>query len=95
MNEDKKLVIHYNNGTRIELSFPVQIRNSQAAVLEAMKRIMESDRLAIEAEGRLLVIPWASVARLEVSPAPPSLPFGVIKNAKVEHESTLHDHGDH
>jgi hypothetical protein len=85
MNEDRKLVVHYNNGTRLEMSFPVQIKNSQAAVLEAMKRILESDKLAIEADGRLIVIPWASVARLEVSPVPPSVPFGVIKNAKMEH----------
>ncbi len=92
MNEDKKLVVHYNNGTRIEMSFPVQIKNSPTAVLEAMKRIMESDKLALEAEGRLIIIPWASVARLEVSPVPPSLPFGVIKNAKIENESALHNH---
>ncbi len=95
MNEDRKLVVHYDNGTRLELSFPVQIENSQAAVLEAMKRIMESDKLVIEAEGRLIVIPWASVARPEVSPVSPSLPFGVIKNAKMEHESTLHNQGNH
>ncbi|HOX55256.1 MAG TPA: hypothetical protein P5205_02060 [Candidatus Paceibacterota bacterium] len=92
MNDDRKLVVHYNNGTRLEISFPIQVRNSQATVLEAMKRIMESDKIAFEAEGRLIVIPWASVARLEVSPTPASLPFGVIKNAKLEHESTFHNH---
>jgi hypothetical protein len=83
MNDDRQVVIHYNNGTKLELSFPIQIRNSTGALLEAMKRIMESDKLAIEAEGRLIVIPWASVKQLEVSPVPPALPFGVIKNAKI------------
>jgi hypothetical protein len=85
MNEDKQLVIHFNNGQKLELSFPTQIKNSPGAVLEGMKKNLEADKLAIEAEGRLMVIPWASVQQLEFSPVPPSasLPFGVIKNAKV------------
>jgi hypothetical protein len=85
MNDDKQLTIHFNNGKKLELSFPTQIKNSPGAVLEGMKKIMEADKLALEAEGRLIVIPWASVQQLEVSPVLPSasLPFGVIKNAKV------------
>jgi hypothetical protein len=83
MNEDRRLIVHHNNGTKLEVTFPVQIKNSTAAVQEAMKRIMESDKLVIETEGRLIVIPWSSVKHLEVSPAPPALPFGAIRNAKV------------
>jgi len=83
MNDDRQMVIHFNNGTKLELSFPVQIRNSIAAVLEGIKKMMESDKLVIEADGRLMVIPWSSIKQLDVSPVPPSLPFGAIKNAKV------------
>ena len=83
MNEDRRMIVHFNNGTKLELSFPTQIRNSSAAVLEAMKKLMDSDKLVLEGEGRLLVIPWSSVKQLEVSPVPPSLPFGAIKGAKV------------
>jgi len=83
MNEDRQMVVHFNNGAKLKLSFPLQIRNSTGAVLEGMKKMMESDKLVIEADGRLIVIPWASVQQLEVAPAPSSVPFGVIKNAKV------------
>ncbi len=83
MNEDRRMTVHFNNGTKMELSFPTQIRNSSAAVLEAMKKVMDSDKLVLEAEGRLLVIPWASVKQVEVSPVPPAMPFGAIKGAKV------------
>jgi len=85
MNDDKQLTIRFNNGQKLELSFPTQVKNSPGAVLEGMKKNLEADKLAFEAEGRLIVIPWASVQQLEVSPVPPvaSLPFGVIKNAKV------------
>ncbi len=81
MNDDRKMVVHFNNGAKLEFSFPTQIRNSNAAVLEGMKKVMDSDKLAIEVEGRLIVIPWISIQQVEVSPAPPAVPFGVIKNA--------------
>lgn len=85
MNEDRQVTIQYNNGKTLKISFPVQIRNSGAAVLEGLKKIMEGDKIAIEAEGRLIVIPWSSVQQVEVTPAPASasLPFGAIKNARV------------
>jgi hypothetical protein len=83
MNEDRKMTVHFNNGSKLELAFPTQIRNSNAAVLEGIKKMMDSDQVLIEAEGRLIVIPWASIKQLEVTPVPPALPFGVIKNAKV------------
>ena len=51
--------------------------------MEGVKKMMEADKLVIEAEGRLIVIPWASVQHLEVSPVPPALPFGAIKNARM------------
>ena len=83
MNDDRQLIIHFNNGDKLELSFATQMRHSSAAVLEGMKKIMDSDKLALEAEGRLIVIPWSSVRQLEVSPVPAALPFGAIKGARV------------
>jgi hypothetical protein len=83
MNEDRQMTIHFNNGNKMEVSFPTQIKNSPAAVLEGIKRAMESDKLAIEAEGRLIVIPWVSVNHVEITPVPAALPFGAIKGARV------------
>ena len=51
MNDDRQMIVHYNNGTKLELSFPTQIKNSSAAVLEGIKKVIESDKLLIEAEG--------------------------------------------
>ena len=33
MNDDKHLVIHFNNGTEMEVSFPNQIKNSLGAII--------------------------------------------------------------
>ena len=83
MNDDRKVTIHFNNGSQLELTFPVQIKNSTAAAMEGFKKVMETDKLVIEADGRLLVIPWSSIKQLEVTPVPPALPFGAIKGAKI------------
>lgn len=83
MDENHQLNIHFNNGTQMKVSFPKQIKHSTGAVMEAMKRVLESDKLTIEADGRLVVIPWASVQHLEVTPVPAALPFGAIKGARI------------
>jgi hypothetical protein len=83
MNDDRQLIIHYNNGAKLTLSFPVQVKNSTAAVMEGAKRILEGDKLTIEANGKLFVVPWSSVQHIELTPIPAALPFGTIKNARV------------
>ena len=84
-NDDRTLTIEFNNETRLELAFPKQIKGSPGAVLEALKKALELDKLVIEAEGKLLMIPWASIKCVAVSPAPSpeSTPFGAIRNARV------------
>ena len=83
MNEDRHLTIHFNNGTKMDMTFPTQIKNSTAAVLESMKKALESDKLVIEAEGKLVVIPWSSIQQVEMTPMPPAVPFGSIKGARI------------
>jgi hypothetical protein len=83
MNDEKHVVIHFNNGSKMELAFPTQIRDQGAGLLEAFKRIMEADKLAIQTEDRLLVIPWGSVQHIEFSPPPPTAPFGTIQKARI------------
>ena len=83
MSEDRHMIIHYNNGAKLEVSFSIQVRNSTAALMEAMKRALEAEKLVIEANDRLVIIPWASVRQVELTPVPAALPFGSIKNAKI------------
>jgi hypothetical protein len=83
MNEERNLTIHFNNGAKMQLAFPAQIRDSSAGLLEAFKRIMEADKLAIQTENELLVVPWASVQYIELSPPPAATPFGTIQKARL------------
>ena len=84
MNEDKHLIIHFNNGAKMEVSFPTQIKNSMGALMEALKRILEGDKLVIHTEQQVVVIPWSSVQYIESSSvAATALPLGAIKGARI------------
>src|ERR1035441_7548792 len=63
MNDDRQLILPFNNRTKMEMSFPTQTGNSTPAVLET-KKGLEADKLVIEGEGRLIVIPWTSVKHI-------------------------------
>ncbi len=39
--------------------------------------------LALDADERPIVVPWASVKPVEISPLPPALPFGFIGGARI------------
>jgi hypothetical protein len=81
--EEKHLEIQFNNGTSMSLAFPTQIKNSMGALVEVSKRILESDKLVIEAGKELLIIPWASVQYVAVNAVPSAaLPIGTIKGAR-------------
>lgn len=84
MTEDKDMCIHFNNGSEMKIAFPAQIKNSAAALVEAVKTNLGSDKLVVQTEHRLLVIPWCSVKYLETTSLPAAaLPFGAIKGASI------------
>jgi len=84
MNDDKNLTIHFNDGARMEVSFPTQIKNSTGALVEISKRILEADKLVIQSEQKVIIVPWSSVKYLEASAIPAAaLPLGAIKGARI------------
>ncbi len=84
MSDDKHLTSHFNNGTKMEVAFPTQIKNSMGALVEAAKTILQSDKLTIQTEQQLIIVPWSSIKYVECSTIPAAaLPFGVIKGARI------------
>ena len=84
MNNEKQLTIHFNNGAKLNLAFPTQIKTGIGALVEVSKRILEADKLVIQAGDQTLIIPWASVQQLEASGLPSAaLPIGAIKGARI------------
>ncbi len=84
MSDENQLTIHFNNGTKMEVTFPTQVKNSTATVLEGIKRILESDKLVVHTDEKVIVVPWSSVTFLESrSVTAAALPFGAIKGAHI------------
>lgn len=84
MNDEKQLAIHFNNGTRMQVSFPTQVKNSTATMVEGIKRILESDKLVIQTDQQVIIVPWSSVKYLETASVPTAvLPFGALKGATI------------
>lgn len=76
------LTVHFIDGTRLALSFPQQVTDL-ALMASRVQKALQSDQLAIEAEGELIVIPVASIKYLQLHPAPERLPESVVKGARL------------
>jgi hypothetical protein len=88
VSDEKHLIIHFNNGTDIRIAFPTQIKNSAAALIEGVKTILSSEKLVIQADDRVMILPWSSVKYVEATAIPgAALPFGAIKGARIVSEA--------
>jgi hypothetical protein len=80
MEARRFLTIHYMDGSSETFTFPKQAKDN----IELMRKLhdaMTADRILIEAEQSLHLIPLSSVKRIEFSPTPDKLPNGIIRNA--------------
>jgi hypothetical protein len=77
------LTVFFLDGTKVTFRYPRQSGTDPATIASTVKKAIDADRLMIEADGDLLVIPIKSVKYVQVSPAPPSLPGGVLRQARV------------
>jgi len=78
------LTVFFLDGTKVTFRYPRQSGTDAATILANIKRAIEADKLVLEADGDLLVIPFKSVKYVQVSPAPARLPTGILRQAHVE-----------
>ena len=77
-----RLVIHFTDGTKLDAEAAAQTEDPLKAV-QNIRRAMDADKIMIEIEGQLFLIPLNNVKYLQVSPAPDKLPEGVIQGARL------------
>jgi|tagenome__1003787_1003787.scaffolds.fasta_scaffold20817893_2 hypothetical protein len=77
------MTVFFLDGTKASFEYPRQSGKDQAAIVGNVKRAIESERLVIEVDGDLLVIPIRSVKYVQVSPGPDHLPSGVFRRARL------------
>jgi hypothetical protein len=78
------LTVFFLDGTKATFHYPRQAGYDPATILSNVKRAIDADRVLLEVDGDLLVIPMKSVKYIQVSPAPTRLPSGVLRNARLE-----------
>jgi hypothetical protein len=83
MTETVSMTVFFLDGTKVSFLYPRQSGTDQAAIVNTVKKAIESERLVVEVEGDLLVIPIRSVKYVQVSPAPAHLPSGILRRARL------------
>jgi len=83
MSRSAKAIIHFTDGTKLSVKYPRQGGKNAVGVAEQINKAIETQRLAVEVKGTLLVIPLHNVRYVEISPAPDSLPAAVVRGAEL------------
>jgi hypothetical protein len=77
-----KGTIFFMDGSKMVLSWPRQANDPTMAATQ-VKSALENDKLTVEVDGSLIVIPMRNVKYIQVSPAPEKLPGGVVRGAQI------------
>ncbi|HEY8251923.1 MAG TPA: hypothetical protein VIG70_15085 [Burkholderiales bacterium] len=81
MPEQRRLIIHFVDGSKKLLEFPQQVADGDATMAARLKEALEARHLVIEADGALVIIPFENIRYLQAYPAPKKLPGYAIKGA--------------
>ena len=82
MSEQRRLIIHFVDGSKKLLEFPPQV--ADATMAARLQEALEARHLVIEADGALVVIPFENIQYLQAYPAPKKLPSYAIKGASFK-----------
>jgi hypothetical protein len=77
------MTVFFLDGTSASFRYPRQAGADPATIAATVKKAIDSERLVLEVNGDLLVIPVRSVKYIQVSPAPDHLPGGILRHAEV------------
>jgi hypothetical protein len=80
MEDRRGIIIHFMDGSKMNLDFPKQVASQGAAAIK-LKEALAARHLIVEADGALMVIPFENIKFIQVYPAPPQLPEYAIKAA--------------
>ncbi|PWT74417.1 MAG: hypothetical protein C5B46_04135 [Proteobacteria bacterium] len=82
--EERRMTVYLNDGSQLVFEFPQQAGEDPTTVAANVRKALEWNRLALEVEGSLVIVPIASIKYLRLSPVPMALPEGeVIRNVRL------------
>ena len=74
--------IWFVDGESLKFRFPLAA-TTEFEVLKNVEKGLANRSIAVQLEGRLIIIPLTSIRTIELSPVPKKMPAGVIKNARI------------
>ena len=81
MSDDTRtMIIYYVDGTEQTFKFPRQADEYSVGV--RFQEFVSQNHILFEVEGKLLLIPFHQVKKIEFSPLPDKLPGNVIKGVR-------------
>ena len=74
----------FMDGTKMILKWPRQSGGDPSTLASNIKNALESEKIMVEVDGQLFVIPTRNIKYFKISPAPEKLPQGVLKGAQFD-----------
>ena len=71
------------DNSSLKIVWPKQGSKDPQVFASQVKKSLESEKFTANVDGQLMIIPMRNVKYVIVSPAPESLPLGVIRNARI------------
>ena len=76
------LTFNFLDGSSLTASFPRQPDDDPLVVVANVKKAIDQDKILVEVDRKLLIIPMNSVKYIKVDPMPAQLPANVIRGGK-------------
>jgi hypothetical protein len=77
------MVIHFMDGTKLVLRYPRLQDKDAASIATAVRKALDAEKIVVEVDDSLLVIPVRNIKYVQVTPPPDALPSGVFRNAEI------------
>jgi len=79
---DRRMTIHFVDGTRLSLMFPQQTSDS-SSIASRIQDALKGQYLMVEVDGSLMLFPFTNIKYVQTHPAPSPVPANVIQGAKL------------
>jgi hypothetical protein len=82
MANERYVTIHFTDGSKLSVTFPKQT-DMLYKIMSGVEKALDADKLAIEIDGELFVVPMNNIKYLQVNPVPEKTPETVIRGGSL------------
>ncbi len=79
----RHVTFYFLDNTSLKLAWPKQGSKDPQLFAAQVKKSLQAETFAAEVDGQLMIIPMRNVKYAVVSPAPETLPAGIIRKGQV------------